>query len=290
MRNIIIFIVILIIIIKLSFLNKKQNKEPFDNINKKPYLWVYWENIGDNKTYPPYIDLCLQTIFKHCSTDFNLVLLDEKSILNYLPELEEKKKKYKLDRLIIQHRVDYYRVLLLNKYGGLYLDADTLVMKNPIEIINKLKDFDYVGFGCTGIKCTNGYGKPSNAIMASRQNGQLISQVEKNLENRLLNRDKFDYFDLGKLVIWEELDKLVKDNYKYYHYDNHYDGTRDKEGNWMTNDYFFTDKKIDYLHPDDLIFVLLYNSEMKDYKNKSKEELIKENTNFSKFIKKSLNI
>ena len=54
-------------------------------------------------------------------------------------EVVEKKKKYKLDRLIIQQKVDYYRVLLLNKYGGLYLDADTIVMKNPIEIVNKLK-------------------------------------------------------------------------------------------------------------------------------------------------------
>ena len=51
-------------------------------------------------------------------------------------------------------------MLLLYKYGGLYVDADTIVLRDPIEIIHKLQKYDFVGFGCTGNRCNYGYGKP----------------------------------------------------------------------------------------------------------------------------------
>ena len=60
--------------------------------------------------------------------------------------------------LIIAHKVDIYRIMLLKKYGGLYLDSDIIVLKDPIDIINKLECYDFVGFGCTGTICFNSYG------------------------------------------------------------------------------------------------------------------------------------
>ena len=77
--------------------------------------------------------------------------------------------------------MDYYRILLLYKYGGLYIDADTLVLRDPIEIIEKLKNYDFVGFGCTGLKCNYGYGNPSNGILASRPNTKLMRNIKNNI-------------------------------------------------------------------------------------------------------------
>ena len=166
-------------------------------------------------------------------------------------------------------------------------------MRNPHEIAEKLKYYDYVGFGCTGINCNYGYGKPSNGIMASRPNGKLISRILINIENKLRNNNgkKWDYFDLGKYIIWEELDYLINnEEYKYYHYSNDFDGTRDIDGNWIETSYLFSNKPIKYRFFDKLIFIILYNSQMDDHKELKESDILNSNTNISKFIKKSLEI
>lgn len=264
-----------------------QNIAQENSSKEKPYLWLYWENINGNKT-PDYIDLCYQTIMKHCSKSFNVVKLNESKIKQYLPELEFLN--LDLTNLLIAQRVDFYRVFLLYKYGGLYIDADTLVLKDPIEIIQKLDNYDYVGFGCTGNQCNYGYGKPSNGIMASRPQGKLISRVLNNLLAKLNDKNKkWEYFDLGKLVIWDELDYLIKnENYQYYHYPNDYDGTRDINGNWIETSYLFSNTPIYYKDFNNMIFVILYNSQMKDLKNLTKDQILNSDTNIAKFFKKSL--
>lgn len=268
--------------------------------NPKPYCWVYWENIN-NKKIPPYIELCLETIKKHCPNSFNLVILDNHTIHNYLPELKTKEKQYNLNSLRIAHRVDYYRLLLLQKHGGFYLDADIVVMKDPKEIADKLNTYDFVGFGCTGNRCRNGYGYPSNWALASKKDGQLMNECVRLIEGKLkqisddtnINKNKnknYNYHEFGKLLIWQGLRNLEKQkNYKYYHYPSDVDGARDADGKWMTNDVFFSAQPINYEDPAKLIFVVLYNSGMSNYENLSREHLLTSNLNISKFFRRSLN-
>jgi len=284
----ILLIIILVIVSLLIFINCNKLRESFNLSSSKPKLWVYWETKPGYKM-PDYIRLCIFSMYKHCFRSFDIIQLNEKNIYDYLPELVSKP--FDLSKLLIAQKVDYYRVLLLKKYGGLYLDADTLVMKDPIEIIEKLKDYDYVGFGCTGMKCNYGYGKPSNGIMASRPNGRLISRVLDNLENKLTNNKnkKFGYFDLGKYIIWNELDYLIKnENYKYYHYSNDYDGTRDMNGEWVTAKRLFSNEHIEYRYPNKLLFIVLYNSNMNDVRSLTERELMVMKMNISNFFRKSL--
>jgi len=273
------------------------NKKSYENFNhvEKPYLWVYWEN-KDDKPTPPIIELCLEIMRLRLSNNFNMILLDNNNITEYIPEIKERK--HILDKLIIAHRVDYYRVLLLNKYGGLYLDEDIIVLNDLKDIINKLKDNDYIGFGCTGYKCINGYGKPSNWAMGSKANGIMISRLKKYLEKILDNitEDNIDYHTFGKLAIWKILDNLIKnENYKYYHYDSEKIGTRDIEGKWITNDMLVSNKKIQFNNEDGLYLIVFYNSDAEKildnyFKNKTKEDLFNDNSNISYFIRKGYNI
>ena len=151
---------IIIIIIFIYLIYEKYNIKHFTNsydntqineLNKtsKPYLWQYWEG-----NMPDYISLCMETVDNHCSKDFNIIRLNKQNIQMYLPEIKQYNDK--INKLIIPHQVDIYRIMLLYKYGGIYMDADVIVLRNPIEIINKLKEFDFVGFGCTGEICTYG--------------------------------------------------------------------------------------------------------------------------------------
>jgi hypothetical protein len=260
-----------------------------------PYLWVYWDNIDGKKT-PEYIKLCRETMWKHCQKDFIIMELDKDKILTFLPELLSKNRIKHQANLKIQHKVDYYRILLLKKYGGLYLDADTIVLRSPIEIINRLKKHDFVGFGCTGNLCTYGYGNPSNGVMASRPNGKLISEVNDVIVYQMNNNKvghKWGYFDFGKKLIWEAISKLGKKGYKYYHYSNHYDGTRDRHGKWVVTKRIFGTETIDYRSPDKMMFLILYNSGMDEIRHMTREKLMNdsnesETMQITKFLKKSL--
>jgi len=285
-------ILILLIILIIILCNQNTYSEKFNNLNK-PYLWVYWEN-KENKSTPPIIELCIEIMKLKLSNNFNFVKLDQNNIYDYIPEIKEKK--HILDKLIIAHRVDYYRVLLLNKYGGLYLDADIIVLNDLTDIINKMNKYDYIGFGCTGYECSNGYGKPSNWAMASKPNGILISRLKKYLNNILENisTTEIDYHTFGKLAIWKILDNLINhENYKYYHYDSSKIGTRDINNLWITNDKLVSNKKIKFPNENELCFIVFYNSDAEKilenyFKNKTKDELINDNTNISYFLRKAL--
>jgi mannosyltransferase OCH1-like enzyme len=289
-----ILVILIVCIIIILIITKNSSCENFSTI-EKPYLWVYWENKNGKQT-PPIIELCLEIMRKRLSNNFRMIKLDQNNINEYIPEIKERK--HILDKLIIAHRVDYYRVLLLNKYGGLYLDADIIILNDLRDIIDKLRDNDYIGFGCTGYRCTNGYGKPSNWAMASKANGIMISRLKKYLEKTLdsITEDKIDYHTFGKLAIWKILDELINnENYKYYHYDSEKIGTRDLEGKWITNDMLVNNKKIKFKNEDNLYFIVFYNSDVEKildnyFKNKTKEDLCKDNSNISYFIRKGYNI
>jgi phosphorylcholine metabolism protein LicD len=268
--------------------NKTNNLIEY-NIETKPILWQYWDNL-DGKQTPPYISLCLKTVDKHCSKSFNIIRLNKDNIFKYVPELE--KYKEKLDKLIIAHKVDIYRILLLYKFGGLYMDADVICLRDCIEIIDKLEKFDFVGFGCTGQVCKMGYGKPSNWILAARPNSILMERVLEQLINKLKNKKEFDYHDLGKLVIWQELENLInKEKYEYYHYSNKVDGSRDINGLWITTELVFSNENINYDDEKNMMFYVFYNSNLpKEVKSMTEEQLINQDWNYSKFLKRALGI
>lgn len=272
---------------------QKDNKH-FDldyNVNDKPYLWRYWDNKNDNET-PAYIQLCMETVNSVCSKSFNIVTLNKHNILEYLPELKEFNLIEKVDKLIIAHKVDLYRIMLLYKYGGIYMDADIIALKDPIDIINRLDNHEVVGFGCTGVKCNYGYSQPSNWIIASRPTSILMGRVLRRLINKLETQDTFDYHDLGKLIIWEEIANLKEsDDYIYYHYPNKVDGSRDIDGNWITSAIAFSNQEINYEDEEGMLFFVIYNSEIPDsIKKMSRSELLSQDWNFTRFIKKTINI
>lgn len=227
---------------------------------KKPYLWMYWE-IKNNRPIPNYIQLCFKIIKKN-SRLFNLIILDNNTVLDYLPNLRKD-----INELPLALKADYIRILLLHKYGGLWLDCDVIMMTDLKEIVNLLNNnLDYIGFGCTGITCYNGYRYPSNWAIGAKKNSILMErckyELDKKLDNYFSNADKkeLDYHEFGKLIIWKCLDDLINYNdYSYYHFSSDVDGTRDKDGNWIALD-LIMEKNIELLDESKLLIVPLVNS------------------------------
>ena len=295
-----IFIIILIIFIYFNIKNGKILDSTIENFNchnklflsNKKKLWLYWDGV-----MPDYIKLCIKTIYFHCENSFDIKLLNNENIIFYIPEL--KQLTFDLSILPIEQRVDFYRLMLLYKYGGLYMDTDIIVLKDLSEVTDKLYDNDFVGFGCTGEICKFGYNQPSNWVMASNPGTQLIKNCIENIINKIssninsiknINKNG-DYHGLGKKIIWEEIEKLHRYGYTYYHYHSDYDGTRDSDGRWVTMNRMFSNKNIQYTNPEKLLFIVLYNSDAIDeYKKMKMEDILLSKTNISKYIKKSLNI
>lgn len=259
----------ILIILLIYLFYKKVNREKFQ---QQPIIWMYWENKNGYRK-PKYLNLCYQTVIKHNKSNFKIIHLNEKNIYDYLPNLRKD-----LNQLLIPQKVDYIRIKLLHEYGGIWIDYDTIVMRNLMPIIQKLENYDFVGFGCTGHFCTNGNMRPSNGVMASRKGSLLMRYVLKDLDAKLNRKNiGYNYFSLGKHVIWRNLQYLKKtQNYDYYHYDSSYDGSRMKNKRWVKPQYYFNDN-IELLDESKLFFIFLTNT---DINNKKKQ-----NRDFSNFLK-----
>ena len=209
------YLILFIIIISLFIYCNRQTEK---YSNKKPIIWMFWETLPGYKK-PGYIDLCYQSVKHNCQDCFQIIYLNEKTIQNYLPELS----RYSLGHLKIQHKVDFYRYLLLHKYGGIWIDADILVLKCLCPYMKNLQKHDYVGFGCGYSKkvCSktgNGYGSPLNWMMASKPNTEYLKCIIDEASLKIKNKDSFQYHDIGKEALRKCATKLKEENdWSYTH-------------------------------------------------------------------------
>ena len=160
--------------------------------------------------------------------------------------------------------IDYYRLLLLYEYGGIWLDADTIVLKSLKPLFNQLKTYNYVGFGCHNGHCIRtGKPYPANWVMMSKKNEIL-------LKNCILQADKFldqfdnlysKYFILGRNLISNEIKKLLKTNpnWDYYHHSS-ICTERDSYDKKLVNRRMISDENIDVQCINKTFFVPIYNT------------------------------
>lgn len=110
-----------------------RNIEKFINYKKLkvPYIWICWP--GNDKK-PLYLQLCIDSIKRHNASKFEIIVVDLVKATQLLGQLPE----YFL-YLRYAHRSDYLRVHLLAKYGGIYVDADTIGIKPLWPLWKKAK-------------------------------------------------------------------------------------------------------------------------------------------------------
>ena len=188
------------------------------SIPDKKIIWSYWET-APGKKKPGYIDLCQQSMMQNCGKCFQINILNEQSVYQYLPELRKKD----LSKLEIPHKVDYYRYCLLEKYGGVWIDADMLIMKCICPFYNHLEKTDYVGFGCgKDMKSCQapeeGYARPLNWFMMSHKNTDYIKCIKKGAEEKIDSPHGFEYHGIGRDLLADCHDKLKKEiGWEYSH-------------------------------------------------------------------------
>jgi hypothetical protein len=291
-------LLIILVVLILFICVYQSNSEAFSNIKTKPIIWMYWENKRPNKKRPAYLDVCLETIKKHCNTSFEIKVLNESTVFDYLPNVRRD-----LDaKCSIPQKTDYYRYMLLERYGGVWLDSDIIMMKDLKPIIDKLASttkYEYIGAGCHDNKCKpSGYPKPSNWFMASRKGGKLMSRCLSKADEILDAHEsiKTKYFIIGRELMWSEIDFLLKNDttWSYYHLPS-VCTERDSNDNKYVNKRMLSDESNDAKCANKQYFIPIYNTAPgfpEWFKEYNREQILAASSNLliSKLFRESLGL
>ena len=121
-------------------------------------VWAYWE--GD---CPDWIRACLRTLAIAAP---NLRLLTPDSF----DRLRDRDRDIDLARLQVAHRADFVRLFLLQRYGGLWVDADCLALQPLQTVLDLLKTYETVGH-------RERSGLVSNGFIAARPGSRIVAAV-----------------------------------------------------------------------------------------------------------------
>jgi hypothetical protein len=153
-------------------------------------IFTFWE---PKEKLPAYLNLCMQT-WKKFLPDYEIVMLDYSNINQYLDE-------DLIDEFFIKHfslpkQADVIRCFLLQKYGGIWLDTDTIITNNRIQDLLSINaDLVLVGNHLAFIKANS-----SSSIMYNWRD---------EIENRIKIAKKF-YSNPFNCVFNRELYKNIK--------------------------------------------------------------------------------
>lgn len=133
-------------------------------------VWMYWTG-----KKPDLIQKLANKVNKNSNNGKNYILryLNDTTIKDYIDIPEW------FYRLKAAHKADYVRVKLLRKYGGIWLDADTVVLNN----MNKL--FSYLEGDKKGFFIIENDFNLCNGVFGSKANTELMKEWERHIDDIL---------------------------------------------------------------------------------------------------------
>ncbi len=168
------------------------------------YVWTMW--LQENP--PQIVQACLNSIKRIYP---NLIIITEANIKNYIEIPEYIKMRLDKKEMSCAHFSDWVRSVLLDNYGGLWLDA-TLLLTQPIPDDLKNSSFNILRAKRGGI---------SNWLIKSNKNNYLIKSLRIYLEEYWKNEDfHFNYFMFHQFFVryvkQDETAKKIYENTKFF--------------------------------------------------------------------------
>lgn len=210
MKNYIVVIIISIlifiqVILTFSVLLLKYNENITINTNDRN-VFIYW--VG--KEYK-LIKILRELMYYHSNNgkNYKLHFINDKNVDKYLNNIPEI-----FNKLCAAHQADYVRVNLIYKYGGIWLDSDTLVMNNLDELFKIFENKN--GFFIKEDWAI------SNGVFGSVKNTKLMKywkiKIDKILEKNTTG--KLEWIELGGKILVD----IRKNNNNLYNNYILYDG------------------------------------------------------------------
>jgi hypothetical protein len=158
----------------------------------QPQVWFYWEG-----PCPEWIALCQHTILRHAP---GARLLTPRAF----DELWDRDRDIDLSRLHPAHRADFVRAFLLARYGGLWVDADCLVMQPLAGVLDLVREHDFVAH-----RERSGY--VSNGFIGARPGSRSAQAYYSLVCEALRSRRELGWIELGGGPLTRLLDSSAWD-------------------------------------------------------------------------------
>lgn len=144
---------------------------------------------------PEYIKYCISTIKSCCS---NVYVIDESNTSKYL-DVQTVKDLQKIKKLA--HRVDCLRVFLIQKYGGYWIDADTVMIRDIEPLFKIIETHQIAYMRWVDGRVLNGYfgGKAFSNIMSQWK--RIITEKMKR------GKEPESWTEYGEKIITPLIDK-----------------------------------------------------------------------------------
>ena len=174
----------------------------------KKVIWLYWETPEGEKE-PPHITLCRETITRNSGAEVRLV--HSQNFRDYLPGIHDNIDRIyqnkEPERHCIPIKTAFIRVFLLEKYGGLYIDSDAIVLRPLDEVFSAIEER---GFASTRKTSRPRHHIPNN-FLGSVANGKIITMYANHMRYELHRRTGYDWGEVGS----RSLTPLVNGNLDY---------------------------------------------------------------------------
>lgn len=255
-------------------------------------IFTFWE--PKNKM-PAYIELCLET-WRKFLPEYEIVILDYSNIEKYLGKHFYSSVLYNFFSLPKQ--ADAIRAAILEKYGGIWLDADTIITSNEFnKLLETNSEFILID--------------KHIAFISAKRNAYILKKWVYNIKFRLLLYKHIarNYYKKTKKFIpffekWDYLGNGIINRYLKKRYKRFYHSISSNQKNillektWKEKNNIDISKRDAYeafyfsnnveINLDEVNsgLVLLHNSWTPEkYKNMGKEEFLKQDITLAKLLK-----
>jgi hypothetical protein len=152
-------------------------------------VWSYWEG-----PMPDWIASCLETARRHAPSFRLLGPAD-------FDALWDRDRDIDLSKLHVAHRSDFVRAFLLMRFGGLWIDADCIVMRDLSQLLGQLGEYEVIAH-----RERQGYF--SNAFLAARLGSAVAARFYQAVCARLRARRPLSWIAIGNELLTEVLQNV----------------------------------------------------------------------------------
>jgi hypothetical protein len=232
-------------------------------------VFIYWSG----KEYS-LINILRNLIFLHSTNGegYNVHFINDENINNYIEEFP-----INFNNLHLAHKADYIRVYVINKYGGIWLDSDTLILDSLDSLFELIDSKD-------GFFILENNKTLCNGIFGSKKNTKLMLEWKGEMDKRLSSKRELSWTEIGNNMLMN-IQAKNKNYFNNYHIfnglDNLYPINWDMcVGEFLNKEYENYNNIVRGFQP----LIVLVNSVYKNIEHLSEKEILNLNKPLNYFI------
>ncbi len=172
-------------------------------------LWLYWED-PPGKDMPAYIALSRAAILYQCR-DLDITIVTPQNLRDFLPDLHPN-----IERITLKGgdgtpalaiKTGFIRTLLLRRYGGLYIDIDSLPFRSLGFVFEEIRRHGFVA-----VRRTSARGRHiSIGFLGARPDSPVVNAYAEALERTLSQRHEYEWGEIGAYLLTPVVDRHLAD-------------------------------------------------------------------------------